>query len=198
MALPETIRVKLSSEGAEAIAITPVVVRQMPLRELIDEMLAVTGKDHERIRAALRRGSFVSGGTRFRWEGHEAEAAELAALLAGFPDSEPGRPFDWSHCLRIVLRAQRQRLEFPRTAAAERRLFRRRSFWDVLVELTASNAPHYVEYSYRDRADRYRLELERQAACHLRGNSGLMKFPALARQVRDLAVESVEFLVERR
>lgn len=198
MPLPETIRVKLSSEAAEAIAITPVVVRQMALRELIGEMLALMGKDQERICATLRRGSFVSGGTRFRWEAQDADGAEVAALLAGFPDADPGRPFDRDRCLRVVLRARRQSLDLPRAAATGHRLFRRRSFWDVLMELAAAGTPLYLDYSYRDHADRFRLEIAGEAARRLRDSSNLMKYPTLARQLRSLAVESIEFLVERR
>ena len=41
--LPQTVRVKLSSEAAEAIAMTPVVVQELPVRELIEHMLGVTG-----------------------------------------------------------------------------------------------------------------------------------------------------------
>ncbi|MCC7498516.1 MAG: hypothetical protein IT160_13125 [Bryobacterales bacterium] len=198
MPLPETIRVKLSSEGAEAIAITPVVVRQMPFGELIEEILAVTGKDHQRIHATLRRGSFISGGTRYRWEPHHAGIEELTVLLRSFPDSDPGRPFDRQCCARVILRAASQRVEFPREAALGHRLFRRRTFWDTLMELIGEEAPVYVEYSYRDRADRYRLVVRPSAAARLRGESELMKFPTLARRIHDLAVESIEFLVERR
>jgi hypothetical protein len=56
MALPEVIRVKLSSEDAGAISITPVVVQEMLLRELVEHMLGVVGKDHARVREILIRG----------------------------------------------------------------------------------------------------------------------------------------------
>ena len=59
MALPQTVRVKLSSEAAEAITISPVVVQDLPIRELLEHMLAVTGKDEARIREFLQ--------TRVRW-----------------------------------------------------------------------------------------------------------------------------------
>jgi len=64
MALPPIVRVKLSSEAAESISITPVVVREMPVRELVEYMLGVTGKDEARIRELLLRGSLVSGASR--------------------------------------------------------------------------------------------------------------------------------------
>ncbi|HEY1339869.1 MAG TPA: hypothetical protein VGF59_20290 [Bryobacteraceae bacterium] len=86
MTLPATVRVKLSSEAAEAIALTPVVVQEMPVRELIEHMLGITGKDEARIRELLLRGTLVSGASRFRWAGWEADAEGLRALLATFPD----------------------------------------------------------------------------------------------------------------
>ena len=73
MALPRRVRVKLSSEAAESISITPVVVQEMPVRELVEHMLGVTGKDEARIRELLLRGTLVSGASRFRWAGWEAE-----------------------------------------------------------------------------------------------------------------------------
>src|SRR5205809_6358593 len=93
MALPDRIRVKLSSEAAESISLTPVVVREMPVRELVEYMLGVTGKDEARVRELLLRGTLVSGASRFRWSGWEADPQSLTALLATFPDAEPMRPF---------------------------------------------------------------------------------------------------------
>jgi hypothetical protein len=57
MALPETIKVKLSSEAAEGISLTAVVVREMPFRELFELMLPLTGKQAQRIRDLLRAGN---------------------------------------------------------------------------------------------------------------------------------------------
>ena len=59
--------------GGGSISITPVVVREMPLRELVEYMLGVTGKDEARIRELLLRGTLVSGASRFRWAGWEAD-----------------------------------------------------------------------------------------------------------------------------
>ena len=39
MALPQTIRVKLSSEAAESISLTPVVVQDLAVAELIEATL---------------------------------------------------------------------------------------------------------------------------------------------------------------
>ena len=77
MALPQTVRVKLSTEAAEAISITPVLVQELPVRELVEHMLGVTGKDEPRIRELLVRGTLVSGASRFRWAGWEPELDSL-------------------------------------------------------------------------------------------------------------------------
>ena len=44
MSLPDSVRVKLSSEVAESISITPVVLRDIPIRALIDHMKAVSSQ----------------------------------------------------------------------------------------------------------------------------------------------------------
>src|ERR1039458_10297556 len=93
MALPQTVRVKLSSEEAGAISLTPVVVQQLPVRDLVEHLLGVTGKDGPRIRDLLRRGTLVSGASRFRWAGWEADSESVMELLASFPDADPSRPF---------------------------------------------------------------------------------------------------------
>src|SRR5215831_7373513 len=103
MELPQTIRVKLSSEAAESIALTPVVVQEMAVRDLIAHVLGVTGKDEARIRDLLLRGTLVSGASRFRWAGWEAEPAGLQELLATFPNPEPSRPFTADACVRVIL-----------------------------------------------------------------------------------------------
>src|ERR1044071_1039171 len=107
MALPERIRVKLSSEAAEGISITPVVAREMPLRELVEYLLGVTGKDEGRVRELLLRGTLVSGASRFRWAGWEADPESLRELLATFPDPDPARPFEAFRCMRANLRGGR-------------------------------------------------------------------------------------------
>ena len=66
MPLPDSVHVKLSSEVAESISITPVVVRDIPIRELIEHMLGITGKDTHRRHELLLHGTLVSGASRFR------------------------------------------------------------------------------------------------------------------------------------
>jgi hypothetical protein len=92
MSLPDSVRVKLSSEAAESISITPVVVRDIPMRELIEHMLGITGKDVPRLHELLLRGTLVSGASRFRWSGWDADPDAIRSLLATFPDPDPLRP----------------------------------------------------------------------------------------------------------
>ena len=108
MPLPDTIRVKLSSEAAEYVSITPVVVQEMPVRDLVEHMLGITGKDEARVRDLLLRGTLVSGASRFRWTGLEAQPESIRTMLASFPDADPSRPLDAAQCMRVVLRGPRQ------------------------------------------------------------------------------------------
>jgi len=197
MALPEIVRVKLSSEAAESIALTPVVVQDLTPRELIEHMLGVTGKDEARIRELLRRGTLVSGASRFRWTGWEAEAEGIRALLATFPDPDPQRAFDPTRCARAILWDQRHAVEVQRAAAERRSLFRRDCFWDVLMELAGAPGLRYATYSYRDRADRYTRGLTPQEVAHLRQAAPLLRYTRMRDQVAMLTTMSVDLFVER-
>src|SRR5580704_16937349 len=114
MGLPQTIRVKLSSEAAESISLTPVVVQELAVRELIEHMLGITGKDEARIRELLKRGTLVSGASRFRWAGWDADAEGVRDVLGTFPDADPSQRFAASRCVRAILRGVRQTVEIPR------------------------------------------------------------------------------------
>ena len=197
MPLPETIRVKLSSETAEAISITPVVVQELAVRELVEHMLGVAGKDESRIREILLRGTLVSGASRFRWAGWEAEPESLRALLATFPDAEPGRPFRPSGCIRAVLRGGRQAIELPREALTRKSMFQRTSFWDAFLAVVAEARCEYAGYSYRDRADRYLREFSPPEAAHLRQAADKVKFSTLRDRIASIAFAGAELFVAR-
>ena len=201
MALPQTVRVKLSSEAAGAISLTPVVVEELAIRELIEHILGIAGKDEPRLREILLRGTLVSGGSRFRWAGWEADLAGLREILATFPDPDPGRPFDPARCAHVVLRGGRQAVHIPREAVARRGalygLFRRATFWDRLMELAAGVAPAYSGYSYRDRADRYLAELTVEHSARLRAAGALIRYSTLRGQVQSIGFAQAELLVRR-
>jgi len=197
MALPDRVRVKLSSEAAESISLTPVVAREMPLRELVEYMLGVTGKDEARIRELLLRGTLVSGASRFRWAGWEAEPQALRDLLAGFPDPDPARPFTPDRCVRAILRGGRQAIEIPREAGLRKPFWRRNTFWKLLMDAVADGPPRYVTYSYKDHADMYQAALTLPAAERLRSSARLLTYTILSDRIAGEAYTSVDLYTTR-
>lgn len=197
MALPESIIVKISTEAAGAITLTPVVAREMTILELVDEIVSVTAKDAPRLDSILRRGSFVSGGSRFRWTPLAPEASDIEALLAAFPDPEPSRPFERQRCVRAVICGDGWRTPIERDAGARRRIWKRRSFWDELMSAAAGAALEYAGYSYRERADVYRMAVPAALSAHLRDCAGLLPFDSMAARIRSGAIVRLEFCVPR-
>ncbi|MGA2742619.1 MAG: hypothetical protein ABSG65_34925 [Bryobacteraceae bacterium] len=197
MSLPSTVRVKLSSEAAEGISITRVVVQDLPLRDLVEHMLGITGKNEARVRELLLRGALVSGASRFRWTGWEAELDGLRELLATFPGDDPARPFAAARCVRAVLRGGRQAIHIPREAGARKPLLRKASFWDVLMDLAAAGEMQYLHYSYKDRADCFRFDMPLAAAEKLRAAGEAVKYSSLREQIRSAGFVWAELYVER-
>jgi hypothetical protein len=197
MPLPQTVRVKLSSEAAEAITITPVVVQDMPLAELVEHMLGVAGKDEARIREILQCGTLVSGASRFRWAGLEAEAESMRDLLAALPDPDPSRPFEAARCLHAVLTGGRSAVELPREALETRSLFRRASFWDALMGTVSAPAPEYAGYSYRDRADRYVRRFSPDEIARVRALSAKVRYSTLRDRIASVAFTAADLYAAR-
>jgi hypothetical protein len=195
MSLPEQIRVKISSEAIESAGMTAVVSQEMALEELVRMMLGVTGKDAERVRQILHRGSLVSGASRFRWAGIEAGERDVAEFLKRYPDSDPSIRFDAARCYQIVIRGPRQPLVLEREAGEKRRMFQGSSFWGAVMEFAAGAA--YVEYSYRERADMFRVRLGGLERERIREAAKLLAFSTYEKQIRDGGVESIELFVKR-
>jgi hypothetical protein len=196
MSLPDRVRVKLSSEAAEGISITPVVVQEIGTRELVEYMLGLTGKDEARVRELLLRGTLVSGASRFRWSGWEADRDDVIQLLATFPDPEPARPFAPERAFRAILRGGRQAIEIPRDAALRKPLLRRGNFWQLLLEVVAGTL-RYHTYSYKERADIYHGAVDIAAAERLRGGAGLITYSALRERIASEPFTSAELYVGR-
>jgi len=197
MALPDTVRVKLSSEAAESISLTPVVVQQLPIRELIEHILGIAGKDEPRIREILLRGTLVSGASRFRWAGWQVDDEGLREILAGFPDADPSLPFAATRCVRAILRGGRQSIDISREAGERKSLFQRSTFWDLLMELVAAAPIGYIGYSYKDRADKFLREFTRQEADRVRAASDAVRYSTLQDQIRSNAFGQAELYVTR-
>ena len=197
MPLPPTVRVKLSSEAAEAISLTPVVVQELAVRDLVEHILGVTGKDEARVGELLLRGSLVSGGSRFRWQGWEADRDAVRTLLATFPDADPARCFAAASCVRAVLRGGRMGIELPREALSRKGMFQRESFWDALMRVTGAGAMEYVSYSYREKCDRFLRELSHEEAAQIRAASEAVKFSTLREQIRTAGFRQAELFATR-
>lgn len=197
MALPEKVQVRLMSEAAGSISITPVVVQEMPLRDLVELMLPTAGKDAARIRELLLRGTLVNGASRFRWQGIDATAADVEALLDEFPESDPARAFTASRCIAVVLQHSSGRIDILREAGERRPFLKRRSFWDALMALAELTTPQYAEYSYRDRADRFRIPIDTRAALQLRERAQDIPYSTLRARIQAVHITAIEFLAAR-
>jgi len=195
MAAPDIVRVKLSSEEAGSIALTPVVVRDMQFGELLEELAAVHGKDRERIAATLKRGSVTRGATRFRWQPLELSDVELASALACLPNDEPNRPFEFRCCTQAMFTGPGVRITVVREMAEARRLFHRNSFWSALLQI--SGTAQYVAYSYRERADTFQARLSAGQRESIRRALQALKNQALARRIHLAPFETIEFIVTR-
>ncbi|MBA3974241.1 MAG: hypothetical protein C0504_08510 [Candidatus Solibacter sp.] len=194
MPLPATIRVKISSEAAGYVALTPVVVQEIPFADLLEYISAAAGSDTAAVASMLERGVAVSGASRFRWEGFAAPHDDLAALLAKLPKDDPSRAFDATQCQRMTFVSQARRFNLPRALATRNRLFRT-SFWDAF--LRPLPAPAYVCYLHGERADVYRLTLDREVAAALRQSAPLLTDRGAARLLASHAFTAVEFIVPR-
>lgn len=164
MSLPDAIPVRYTEEEAGAISVRPVVRQTFRLHELLDMILGVTGKDAARVAQVLRAGTIVFHYYRYWWAPLEAPVHELAAQLRAFPDPDPARPFSAANCARVLLEsppdARRAPAAFSRAESSRHSIFRRRSLWDVWMELATSRAPEYQTYSYEQHADVYAVPLD--------------------------------------
>jgi len=197
MPLPDPLRVKLSTEAAEYVALTPVVIQDMPLREVVERIVCVTGKNAERVCEILHRGSLVSGSSRLRWQPLSVAPADLDEHFRALPDDDPDRPFQPALCIRFALLGGTARIELPRTSAEERRFFRGRSFWQEVHDIASASSAEYCGYVYRERADRYRVYLVQEQRQRLRDAAGLLRYARIVRQVETIAFDCIDFLIPR-
>jgi hypothetical protein len=171
MPLPDTIAVRFTEEDAGYVTVRPVVKQTFRLAELTDMVVSVTGKDAMRVQQIFRAGTVVYNGYRYWGEGFASDATALATLLSTFPDDDPSRPFDPAAVTSVFLEigggTQRTLVSVTQKEAAEKRLFRTRSPWQILLRSAQESAPRYEKYSHAQHADVYRLHLLPQAALSL-------------------------------
>lgn len=197
MPLPDVVPTKISSEAAGFINLTPVGREELAIADLVERILAVTGKDAARIAMILGRGSFVSGASRYRWERFEATTGDLAVILDRFPDPEPERAFDATRCHTIILRGRRGQVEIRADFAREKRLLKRANYWDRLLPLVDAQSPAYTRYAYGEKADVYTVKLPFETMKEIEQEADLLKYTAVVQQIQHLQVTSAELYVAR-
>ena len=163
---------RFTEEDAGYVTVRPVVRQTFRLAELADMVVSVTGKNVSRVQQIFRSGTVVYNGYRYWWEGFASSENEVAGLLATLPDDDPARTFNPNHVTAVTLEigggAQRSLVGITRQEASPKKLFHRRSPWEILLAATAQDAsPRYEKYSHADRADIYRLHLSPEKAASL-------------------------------
>ncbi len=176
---------------------TAVARVDVPVDNLAAKILGACGKDPARVAAVLARGTLVSGDSRFRWQPIEASPGDLAALLRRFPDHDPKSSFRADGCLRVTFRGRRGEFEINREVGLQRRVLRRRNFWDGALPVLEALEPRCERYSYSEEADVFVARLDRDACDRLRPLASLLPYTSLQRQVEALAPSPVQALVRR-
>ncbi len=184
--LPSTISCRVSSEAAGYVTMSRVRQVEVPVHELLAKILGYCGKNSAKVAGILARGAMVSGEMRYRWAPVLVEEVELAAHLDRFPEHEPDRVFAASRCERIVLPGERGAVEISRDAGSQRRLLRRRAFWDDAVAILGGLGPRCERYSYSEGADVFVVDLTTEARDRLRKIASRLRFSTLEAQVRRL------------
>jgi hypothetical protein len=160
MPLPETIAVRFTEEDAGYVTVRPVVKQSFRIAELADMVVSVTGKNGPRVQQIFRAGTVVYNGYRYWWGPFPATENEVAALLAPFPDDHPARLFDPAEAASVSLEfsggAQRSLVGIAHDEASSKKLFRRESLWEVLLDAAKHATPRYEKYSHADHADLFR------------------------------------------
>jgi hypothetical protein len=195
MSLPSTVRVKISSEAADMISLSSVVIQEMPIAELVEAIVSAVGKNGPRLRESLQRGTQVIGSSRFRWDRLDVSDADVDRLLVPFPDPDPARAFDVLRCDRFVLRGAVSQIAIDVSAARRCRLFRRPSLWQEIAGI--AGAATYAGYSYKERADTYRLLLDPSLQKRVREAARLSPYSSISRQIEAAKLDAIEFFVKR-
>ena len=112
-------------------------------------------------------------------------------------DAEPERPFRAEGCNLIVMRGHRGNVSLSRDVASGKRLFSRRSFWDLLVPALGALSPSYQRYSYSERADVFQVRLSLESVEEMLGHAKLLKYSSIIEQLSYLDATSAELFVER-
>ncbi len=194
---PETeILVKISKEDAGAISLTRVLQQRVAVRDLVAQIVAITGKDGPRIASILQRGSLVKGLSRLRWQGFDATVAVDACLLA-IPDPWPQRPFVLEEVESVEVANARHSVSVPMHLMRRGRLLRRGTFLDALRAMVPLAMPVYQHYDYEARADAFSCTLSAECAHGLQQAARLLPDAALRSMLMASPAHRLRFLVPR-
>ena len=168
MPLPETIAMRFTEDDAGYVTVRPVVKQTFRLAELADMVVSVTGKNVSRVQQIFRAGTVVYNSYRYWWDGFASDEKEVTGLLTLLPDDDPTRLFNPAQVTSITLEigggTQRSRIGVARREASAKKLFHKRSPWEILLDAAHDSAPRYEKYSHAERADIYRLHLSSEMA----------------------------------
>ena len=171
MPLPETIAMRFTEDDAGYVTVRPVVKQTFRLAELADMVVSITGKNVSRVGQIFRAGSVVYNGYRYWWDGFASNEEEVASLLALFPDDDPSRVFNSADVTAVHLEigggTQRSLVGLSRDEASAKRIFHKRSPWEILLSGAKDSTPRYEKYSHAERADVYRVHLSTETAASL-------------------------------
>ncbi len=171
MPLPETIAMRFTEEDAGYVTVRPVVKQTFRLAELADMVVSVTGKNGPRVQQIFRAGTVVYNGYRYWWEGFASKENELTGLLALFPDDDPARLFNPAQVTAASLEigggTQRSLVRITHREASAKKLFHKRSPWEILLSAAENSTPRYEKYFHAERADVYRVHVPVEVAASL-------------------------------
>ena len=180
------------------ISITPVVVQEMPIRELVEHMLGVTGKDEARMRELLLRGTLVSGASRFRWADGKPMDRRYSRSAGYLSRSRPRRALRAGAFVRPSCAAGRQAIEIPRGGRVAQAAVPARQFWQALMQAKPAAggcATRRIPTKSMLTCTRGAGPPRQWSACAPARD--LVTYSALRDRVRTEPFTSVEFYVER-
>ena len=162
---------RFTEEDAGYVTVRPVVKQTFRLAELADMIVSVTGKNVSRVQQIFRAGTVVYNGYRYWWDGFASKEDEITGLLALFPDDDPARPFNVALVTSVSLEigggTLRSLVGLVRHEASAKRLFHKRSPWEILLTAAKVSTPRYEKYSHAEHADIYRVHLPSEMAASL-------------------------------
>lgn len=202
MPLPQTIAMRFTEEDAGYVTVRPVVKQTFRLAELADMVVSVTGKNISRVQQIFRAGTVVYNGYRYWWDGFVSNENELTGLLSHFPDDDPLRLFDPAQITAISLEigggTQRSLVGIARREASAKKLFHKRSSWEIFLQAAQDATRRYERYSYAERADVYRVHLAPDAAALLLKDAGKASPRALRKKLAALQLPVALLLFSHR